>query len=137
MWDLRARATSPRSAERDELELDVIRVPEDHRGVSEGLLLVPDAGVLDAELIESGHPGRQLIAGGHAEGQVVQPRAALIEGFAPVGLVEVQPDPDARARIEEHHAVAGVFLSVVPEGERYPIHPEQPLVPRHTRFDVG
>jgi hypothetical protein len=52
------RASGLRSAERDELELDVIRVPEHHRGVSQGLLLIPDAGVLDAELIEPGRPGR-------------------------------------------------------------------------------
>jgi hypothetical protein len=32
------------SAERDELELDVVRVPEHHRGVSQGLLFIPDAG---------------------------------------------------------------------------------------------
>ena len=42
------RASGLRSAERDELELDVIRVAEHHRGVSQGLLLIPDAGVLDA-----------------------------------------------------------------------------------------
>ena len=87
------RASRSWSAERDELELDVIRVPEHHRGVGQGLLLIPDTGVLDAELIELGRPGRQLIAGGHAEGQVVQPGAALIEGFPPIGLVEVQPIP--------------------------------------------
>src|SRR6516225_9982336 len=109
------RASWLSSAERDELKLDVIRIPEHHRGVSQGLLLIPDAGVLDAELIEPGRPGRQLLAGGHAEGQVVQPRTALIEGFAPVGLMEVQPHPDAQARIEKHHAVAAVlFLPIVP-----------------------
>src|SRR6516225_11497656 len=68
------RASWLSSAERDELKLDVIRIPEHHRGVSQGLLLIPDAGVLDAELIEPGRPGRQLLAGGHAEGQVVQAR---------------------------------------------------------------
>lgn len=33
------------SAERDELQLDVVGVPEHHRGVGHGFLLVPDAGV--------------------------------------------------------------------------------------------
>src|SRR5215475_2260667 len=80
------------SAGRDELELDVVGVPEYHRGVGEGLLLVPDTGVLDAELIEPGYPGGQLLAAGHAEGAMVQARVALIEGFPPVAFVVVQPN---------------------------------------------
>jgi hypothetical protein len=59
------------SAERDELKLDDVEVPEYHCGVSEGFLLVPDAGVLDAEFIEPGYPGGQLIAAGNAERAMV------------------------------------------------------------------
>ena len=56
------------------------------------VLLVPDAGVLDAEFIEPGYPGGQLIATGYAEGAMVQACVALIEAFSPIALVLVQPN---------------------------------------------
>ena len=121
----------------DQLELDVVRVAEDHRGVGEGRLLIAHAGVLHAELVQPRRPRGQLLAAGDAEGHVVQAGAALVEALARVARVDVQPDDDARPRLDEQHGVAGVLPLVVREGDRQPGHPEHPLVPRHARLEVG
>jgi uncharacterized protein len=121
----------------DQLELDVVRVAEDHRGVGEGRLLIAHAGVLHAELVQPRRPRGQLLAAGDAEGHVVQAGAALVEALARVARVDVQPDDDARPRLDEQHGVAGVLPLVVREGDRQPAHPEHPLVPRHARLEVG
>ena len=98
-------------------------------------MLVPDAGVLDADLIQPGHPRRQLVPAGHAERHMVQSSAALVERVAVIGPVGMQPDDDTRAK--EQYGVTGLLALVMRERDRYACHPEQPLVPRHARLDVG
>jgi hypothetical protein len=66
----------------EDLELDVVGIPEHDHRVRHRLVGVDHAGVLDTELVQPGCPGVQVAAAGDAEGDVVQARPALVEGLA-------------------------------------------------------
>ena len=89
------------SADGEELELDVVWVAEHQRREWERLVPVPDAGVLDSELVEPGHPGLQVLARGHIESHVVQSATGLVERHCrrwKCWCADRSPDPSAGRR---------------------------------------
>src|SRR6202044_323909 len=111
----------------DELELDVVRIPEDEHGVRNRLVGVDHAGMRDAEFVQPAGPRVEVSAAGHPERDVVQAGPALVERLAGVGLVVVKSDRHAGARLHQQHRVAALLVPVVGEGDRYPVHLEYPL----------
>lgn len=76
----------------EQLELDVIGIPEDDHGVRNRVLGVDHAGVIDAELVEPGGPGIEICPSGDPERDVVQASPALLERLPGVSVMVVQPD---------------------------------------------
>src|SRR5580704_17995378 len=121
----------------DELELDVVGIPEHNYRVGHRLVGVDHAGVLDAEFTEPACPCVQAGAISDAEGDVVQASLALAEGQARVVFVVVQADRDAGAGVHEEHGISALLGSVVGKRDLYPVHPEDPLVPLSAGLYIG
>src|SRR5437899_9423807 len=90
-----ARPRVPRgwtSSRPNELDLDVVRVTHDQRGVRERLRSVVYFAVVDAEPVEMLDPLVEVLASCHADGEVVETGPMLDEALAFIVGVIVQAD---------------------------------------------
>jgi hypothetical protein len=94
----------------EELELDVVRVSEDHHRVRR-VVEILHARVRDAKVVQPLSPLVKVLSPGHQELQMVKTGSELAEDFARVGSVTDKTEHEPAARLGEadvaHTAVVG------------------------------
>src|SRR5262249_17916929 len=121
----------------EELELDVIGIPEDDHRVRQRIAGVDHTGVLDTEAIQPSCPRIEISPASHQKCHMLRPRPPLTEGWARFSVVMMHPEHDARTRLHQNARVAALPPAMMRENHWQPGHPEDPLIPLRACLHIG
>src|SRR4051794_38980179 len=118
----------------DELQLDVVGVAKDEGGVRERDGDLGDLAVRDVQSVEVCGPQVQVGALADVDRYVVEAGVVLLEAFALVSRVVIEPDVEIAARTMQKNRVSGAAVVMF---DAQALQAKDSAVPRFTGFYVA